>query len=187
MGLTPLAGLPGATRSGSVDPCLIFHYTDNATRTEGSADKAQGLHVTHAEEILNKHAGWKALTGTTDFKLITANAKSDDPNARLALDLFADRVLNYVGAYHLKLRGEVDALVFAGGIGERSVELRERVGRAVQCLGYVAVQDDLNASVDGQEGPVLDLGNASDARPGHRGKRVLVCRTDEQVSRLSAL
>lgn len=65
MGLTPLAGLPGATRSGDVDPSLIFHFTNHAGDLAPKATKE--MHLTTAEQILNQESGWKALAGTTDL------------------------------------------------------------------------------------------------------------------------
>lgn len=175
MGLTPLNGLPGATRSGAIDPSLIFHYTNKAGRMSHDKGSAVQLHVTQAEHILNTQAGWKALAGTTDFAAITAQ-RTDDDAARLAFELFADRVLNYVGSYHLKLGSAVDALVFSGGIGERSKELRALIGERVGCLGYTQVDEERNGAVDGTDGVVVDIGAV-----GALTKRLLVCRTDEQV------
>jgi len=141
MGLTPLAGLPGATRSGSVDPSLVFHYTHDAGRLAPRASK--DLHITAAEHILNKQSGWKALAGTTDFGVISAKALDErDPDherCRLALDVFVDRVLGFVGAYFVALGGQCDALVFAGGIGEKGALLRKRVVDGVKCLGFELV------------------------------------------------
>ncbi|KAK1828246.1 Acetokinase family-domain-containing protein [Podospora conica] len=169
MGLTPLAGLPGATRSGSVDPSLVFHYTaGNAGRLSSSSTR--DLHISRAEEILNKEAGWKALTGTTDFGEIIAKS-SDDERMKLAFDLFVDRVCGFVGSYYVSLHGEVDALVFAGGIGEKSAELRAAVVGHLGCLGF---QVDEGKNRGGGEG-VWDV-SGEGAR-----HRVLVCETDEQM------
>ncbi|KAI1375558.1 acetate kinase [Hypoxylon crocopeplum] len=166
MGLTPLAGLPGATRSGSVDPSLVFHYASDVGKLSPSSTKE--LHISVAEEILNKLSGWKALTGTTDFGAIAA---SDDPACRLAFDLFADRVAAFIGSYYVTLGGHVDALVFAGGIGERSAKLRQAVVDQVSCLGFRLDPQRNEAKV---EHVVQDVGK-SFAR-----HRTLVCRTDEQ-------
>jgi acetate kinase len=111
------------------------------------------------------------LTGTTDFgAIITRRAKGDE-DAVLAFDLFTDRILDFVGAYFLKLGGHVDALVFAGGIGERASELRRVLGERVACIGFAV--DDARNDVVGKaaEGGVTSIGD-----------RVLVCWTDEQVS-----
>ncbi|KAG7444968.1 acetate kinase [Guyanagaster necrorhizus] len=175
MGLTPLNGLPGATRSGAIDPSLIFHYTNKAGRISHDPELATQIHVTQAEYILNSKSGWKSLTGTTDFGLVTRRAKKGSDMDQLAFNLFKDRILNYLGSYHLKLGGRVDAVVFAGGIGERSVELREAVADKLKCLGYSGVSGD-NGNVDSKsDHVVIDI---SEGTP--ETKRTLVCRTDEQ-------
>lgn len=172
MGLTPLAGLPGATRSGSVDPSLIFHYTHNAGRLSHSS--AKGMHITEAEEILNKQSGWKSLTGTTDFGSISTKAAEGDETCKLAFDLFVDRILNFIGSYYVKLGGDVDALVFAGGIGEKGAQLREAVVTGVQCLGF-ALDAQKNSHAAEKDDVVTDI---SEQKAKHK---VLVCRTDEQL------
>ncbi|KAG6872668.1 hypothetical protein C0995_007775 [Termitomyces sp. Mi166 len=197
MGLTPLSGLPGATRSGAVDPSLIFHYTNKAGRITHDPGMAVNLHVTTAEDILNRKSGWKVLTGTTDFGEIVKRAKIDartyafkvnggDKDGHeeemdewtLAFNLFVDRILDFVGAYHLKLGAAVDALVFSGGIGERSKELRQVVAARARCLGYAKVDPAKNAELG--EDVVVDIGQKGEGK-GEREKRVLVCRTDEQL------
>lgn len=100
-------------------------------------------------------------------------AVADNPYT-LAFQVVLDRVLHYVGAYHLSLRCKVDALVFSGGIGERSQELRSAIGKAVNNLGYSAIDEHANEELDQHEGTVIDIGKHDG------GKRMLVCRTDEQ-------
>lgn len=189
MGLTPLNGLPGATRSGAIDPSLIFHYTNKAGRISHDRSQAVEVHVTLAEEILNKRSGWKSLTGTTEFGDIVMHMKEveerrsrgeeipeDEEKWKLAFELFRDRILNYVGSYYLKLQGKVDALVFSGGIGERSIELREGVVNRMKCLGF-EMDQGRNGNVDEVSGVVIQVGDGdADGR-----KKVLVCRTDEQL------
>ncbi|KAI0391612.1 Acetokinase family-domain-containing protein [Xylariaceae sp. FL0594] len=175
MGLTPLAGLPGATRSGSVDPSLVFHYTSQADTL--SPMSTEELHISRAEEILNKESGWRALTGTTDFGHIASNAgagaEASDKACRLAFDLFVNRVCGYVGSYYVALRGHVDALVFAGGIGERSDALRRAVVDQAGCLGF-SLDDEANRKSATNDAVVRDIGS-KDARHG-----TLICFTDEQ-------
>jgi acetate kinase len=170
MGLTPLSGLPGATRSGDVDPSLIFHFTHDAGQPSPGSSKA--LHVTRAEEILNKESGWKALTGTTDFGAVSEKAAQGDEAAKLAFEIFVDRLVGYIGAYFVKLGGEVDALVFAGGIGEHGVQLREAVAERVKCLGF---------EIDGGRTGELKGEVVEDVGREGVSKRVLVCKTDEQA------
>ncbi|KAK2027016.1 acetate kinase [Colletotrichum zoysiae] len=166
MGLTPVSGLPGATRSGNVDPSLVFHYASDVGKL--SPNSTSQLHLTKAEEILNKLSGWKSLTGTTDFGVIS---DSDEPIHKLAFDIFVDRICAFVGSYFVTLNGNVDALVFAGGIGEKSDKLRKRVAEQCGCLGFT-VDDTLNSKkiVD----TVQEVGK-EDAK-----HRTLVCQTDEQ-------
>lgn len=170
MGLTPVSGLPGGTRSGDIDPALIFHYTSDASKLSPASTKE--LHISTAEEILNKTSGWKALTGTSDFAEI---AKADAPEShKLALDIFVDRIIGYVGNYYVKLGGQVDALVFAGGIGEKSSMLRKMVTERVSCLGF-SVDDTQNENPDIGDDDVGEIGICN-------GRKTLVCETDEDVS-----
>lgn len=174
MGLTPLAGLPGATRSGSIDPSLVFHYTHDAGKLSPSSTKS--LHITTAEQILNKESGWKALTGTTDFGSISSKAADGDEKCKLAFDLMVDRILGFVASYYVSLRGNVDAIVFAGGMGEKGVALRKAVIEGANCLGF---EIDEGKNEEPGDGVVEDI-----TKEGAR-HRVLVCKTDEQVSLFS--
>jgi acetate kinase len=90
--------------------------------------------------------------------------------------------LLYIGGYHLKLGGDVDALVFAGGIGERGVELRSIISERVACLGYCKLDEDLNKDARKREGVVVDISAEEKASRDGKGKRILMCKTDEQVS-----
>jgi|SRR5271169_3120949 len=170
MGLTPLEGLPGATRSGSIDPSLIFHYTSHASRLSSSS--TEKIHITQAEEILNAQSGWKALTGTTDFGVITQRALEGDEQAHLALEIMVDRVVGFVGSYWVKMAGKVDALVFAGGIGERGTEFRRRVCAQTEILGF-GLDEEKNVQVCESKQETLEISSGE--------MKVLVVRTDEQV------
>jgi len=170
MGLTPLEGLPGAKCSGGVDPSLIFHFTHDAGMI--GVSKTKTLHISVAEEILNRHSGWKALTGTTLFSQI---AVSSLPECRLAFNMFVDRIIGFVGSYYTKLEGKVDALVFSGGIGEDSALLRQAVVDGCRCLGF-ALDQIKNEETRHHHGTVVEIGEHR-----HVSKRVLVCHTDEQL------
>jgi acetate kinase len=167
MGLTPVSGLPGGSRSGDIDPSLIFHYTSEASKLSPSSTKE--LHISQAEDILNKQSGWKALTGTSNFAEIAAE---DAPEThKLAMDIFVDRIVGYVGNYFVKMGGELDAVVFAGGIGEKSAMLRRVVVERCKCLGF---EIDGGKNEKPGEGAVVDIGRG--------GKiRTLICETDEEV------
>jgi hypothetical protein len=120
---------------------LVFHYASDVGKLSPSSTR--DLHISCAEETLNRESGWKALAGTTGFSHIVALAAAydsltattntnkdgdendddddDEPRrrCRLAYDVLVDRVAAHVGSYYVALGGAVDALVFAGGIGER--------------------------------------------------------------------
>ncbi|KZV94841.1 acetate and butyrate kinase [Exidia glandulosa HHB12029] len=175
MGLSPLEGLPGGTRSGSVDPILIFHHTASASEM---VEQGGGV-VSKAELVLNKQAGLQALAGTSDFGKIVSrlDATPRDEPAELAYALFVDRVLNFVGAYMLKLIGageSVDGVVFSGGIGEKGARLRADVGKYLSAFGG-QVDKARNESKDEDEGNVKRI--SSDASK----IGIFVCKTDEEA------
>jgi acetate kinase len=182
MGLTPLSGLPGATRSGNVDPSLVFHYASDVGKL--APGSTESLHISRAEQILNKESGWKSLTGTTDFGAIAAAKESDHDDGdskakRLAFDIMVDRVCGFVGSYFVALGGDVDALVFAGGIGEKGASLRAAVVEKCKCLGFRALDAGKNGGAGKKEEVVVCVDDGGGVKDD-RGKRVLVVRTDEQ-------
>ncbi|UZJ52890.1 hypothetical protein CBS101457_002210 [Exobasidium rhododendri] len=150
MGLTPLEGLPGSTRSGSVDPTLSHHIlplpdgdddgTSNVDRMKQSNTGEEKLkvkvgdaQVDWAEYMLNKHSGFQALADTGDFSEIVKN-RHENEKCQLAFDIFIDRIIGFVGTYAFKLasQGGVEALVFSGGIGEASPDLRNALAEKLQ-------------------------------------------------------
>lgn len=130
------------------------------------------MHITQAEEILNKKSGWSALTGTTDFGTISSKAEQGDESCKLAFNILVDRIVGYVGAYFLNLEGKVDALVFAGGIGEKGVQLREAVVAKAKCIGF-ELDGEKNAK---PEDKVVTSISAKGSKFD-----VLICHTDEQL------
>ncbi|OXV05978.1 hypothetical protein Egran_06252 [Elaphomyces granulatus] len=172
MGLTPLAGLPGATRSGDIDPSLVFHYTNEAGKLSPTSTK--DMHISIAEEILNKRSGWKALTGTTDFSRIAVEHPPSE-NHKLAFDIVVDRIIGFIGSYFVKLDGQVDALVFAGGIGEKSALLRKAVVEKCRCLGFTIDEGKNSGGAKDEDDAVVDISK----EPG-KSPRVMICQTNEQ-------
>lgn len=131
------------------------------------------MHISMAEDILNKQSGWKILTGTTDFSEIAVpNPPSHEH--KLAFDIMVDRILGFIGGYYVKLDGQVDGLVFAGGIGEKSPMLRKALVERSRSLGF-AIDDSLNEKGPKEE-TVMDISPGS----GSSGRRVLICQTNEQ-------
>lgn len=93
---------------------------------------------------------------------------------KLAFDIFVDRIQGYIGSYYVKLNGELDGVVFAGGIGEKSALLRRTLVDKCQCLG-LAIDDVANDKGPGDEETVKDISKGSG-----KGPRVLICQTNEQ-------
>jgi len=127
MGLTPTGGLPMATRSGDLDPGVLLYLM----RTEQPS--AERL-----ETLLNRESGLAGFTaGEGDMQALEKRSAAGDQDAELAIDAFATAVRKYVGAY-AALLGGIDLLVFAGGIGEHSAEVRRRVCAGLEFMGLKA-------------------------------------------------
>jgi acetate kinase len=124
MGFTPLEGLVMATRSGDLDPAIVLYLEEHA-----------GLSGSEVASLLEHESGLKGISGTSgDFRTVEERLAAGDAAARLAFDLFAYRIRKYIGAY-LAALGGLDAIVFAGGIGENSPTLRAAVLNPLASLG----------------------------------------------------
>lgn len=123
MGFTPLEGLVMGTRSGDVDPALPAHL-----------HRQLGWTVDDVDRMLNRESGLKGLVGHNDFRELEKLRASGDEAAGLAFDVYCHRVRKYVGAYYAVL-GEVDAIVFTGGVGEHSADVRATTLAGLTRLG----------------------------------------------------
>ncbi len=112
MGFTPLEGLVMGTRSGDIDPAIVFYM-----------QRELGYSVDEVDKELNKHSGLLGLAKSNDLREILSK---NTPESRLALEMMLRRIKKYIGAY-IALLGDVDAIVLSGGIGENSKILQERV------------------------------------------------------------
>jgi len=120
MGLTPLEGLMMGTRSGDVDPALIPFLM-----------RQEGLSAEEADSILNKKSGLLGISGVSnDFRLVVSAANKGNRWARLALTMYTYRIKKYIGAYALALGG-VDAVCFAGGVGENNRQIVSRLKKTI--------------------------------------------------------
>jgi len=127
------------------------------------------------------------MTGTTDFGVIISEAELDDPDPQIssrnpyrsAFDLVVDRILYYIRSHHLALNGEVDAIVFVGGIGEKAVQLRSMIAEKVRYLGYRGLDEGKNEGVRTESAVVVDISLPDGAGQETTG-RTMVCKTDEQ-------
>jgi acetate kinase len=123
MGLTPLAGLVMGSRSGDIDPAVIFYLI-----REGK------LSVEQVDELLNKKSGLLGLAGVSDFRDLDAKANSGDQAAQLAIEVFVERARQYLGGYVARL-GKVDAIIFTGGIGENNSGVRQLICADLEAFG----------------------------------------------------
>ncbi len=125
MGMTPLEGLIMGTRSGDIDPSIIEFLCE-----------VEGYSVNHVDSLLNRNSGLLGISGLTgDMRdLLFERRDTQDRRASLAIDMFCARVRKYIGAYLGQLNG-ADAVVFAGGIGENSAEIRAQICAGLTGLG----------------------------------------------------
>jgi acetate kinase len=131
MGMTPLEGLVMGTRCGDLDPAVPF-YLRRTTR----------MPERDLEGLLNKGSGLKGICGANDMREVLRMAKSGEPLAQLALEVYCYRIKKYIGAYFAVL-GPVDAVVFTGGIGENSADIRKRCCQGLETL-EITVDDGKN-------------------------------------------
>ncbi|MCF6355851.1 MAG: acetate/propionate family kinase [Candidatus Polarisedimenticolaceae bacterium] len=121
MGFSPLEGLVMATRSGDLDPTLITYLQQEA-----------GLSTAETEQLLNKQSGLLGLSGESGN--MRAVLDSDNPDAQLAVNLYCYRIRKYIGAY-LTVLGGADAILFGGGVGENSPQIRAKILHGMAWLG----------------------------------------------------
>ncbi|MFJ9541995.1 acetate kinase [Streptomyces sp. NPDC101225] len=159
MGLTPLEGLVMGTRSGDVDPAVIFHLA-----------RVGGMSMDEIDTLLNKRSGLFGLCGDNDMREIRRRIDEGDEEAQLAFDIYIHRLKKYIGAYCAVL-GRVDAIAFTAGVGENASEVREAA---------VAGLEDLGLAVDGERNAV----RSDEPRlisPAHARVAVAVVPTDEEL------
>jgi acetate kinase len=152
MGLSPLEGLVMGSRSGDIDPAILFHL-----------HRVAGMSWEELDDLLNTRSGLRGLCGDNDMRGVLGRS---DESARLALDVYCARVKFYVGAY-FALLGKVDAITFTAGVGENSPVVRERCLSELDGLGIVL---DGMRNYDGA--PIISA--------DHAKVRVCVVPTDEE-------
>jgi acetate kinase len=149
MGLTPLEGLVMGTRCGDLDPAIVDFITAK-----------EGLSAREADSLLNKQSGLLGISGLThDMReLIDEATEKNDRRARLAIDIFCYRARKYIGAY-LAAMGGADAIIFTGGIGENSAEVRARICDGLQWMGLELDAGRNDSYSNGREGIISKDGS----------------------------
>jgi acetate kinase len=144
MGFTPLEGLLMGTRSGDLDPSVL----------EFLAEK-EGTTLHEVTAMLNRQSGLLGVSGlTADMRdLLAEEAEHEDRRARLAIDMFCQRARKYIGAY-LAAMGGAEAVVFAGGIGENSAQVRARICAGLEWMGLELDAERNEGLARGAAGPI---------------------------------
>jgi acetate kinase len=145
MGMTPLEGLVMGTRSGDIDPAIV-----------NLISAKEGLSPHEVEALLNTQSGLLGISGlTNDMRVLQAELKEhDDRRARLAIDVFCYRARKYIGAF-LAVMGGADGIVFTGGIGENSPEIRAQICAGMEWAG-LKIDPGRNQKTIGKEGLISD-------------------------------
>ncbi|MBI3054929.1 MAG: acetate/propionate family kinase [Betaproteobacteria bacterium] len=145
MGFSPLEGLMMATRSGDVDPGLVTFL-----------QRVEGMSAPDVEQLLNERSGLLGVSGTSgDMRQLLG---TDDPHARLAVQLYCYRARKYLGAY-LTVLGGADAILFGGGVGENAAAVRAGILEGLDWAG-IRLDAAANAATTGREGRI----SAADSR-----------------------
>ncbi len=162
MGMTPLEGLVMGTRSGDIDPAIVSLI---ATK--------ESLSASETEALLNTQSGLLGISGlTNDMRVLQNELKSnDDRRVRLAIEVFCYRAKKYIGAFLAGMGGS-DAIVFTGGIGENSPEIRARICTGLEWAG-LKLDEKKNQGTVGSEGRII---STDDSR-----LHAFVIPTDEEL------
>ncbi|WP_026430654.1 acetate/propionate family kinase [Schaalia georgiae] len=142
MGLTPLEGLVMGTRTGDIDPAVVFHL-----------ERVAGMSVEEVDTLFNKKSGMKGMTGESDMRSVRAMINNDDDpvtqkRARTAMDIYINRLVKYVGSYTAELGG-LDVITFTAGIGENDMNVRRELAEALSPFG-VKIDVEANKAPSGE-------------------------------------
>lgn len=160
MGLTPLEGLVMGTRSGDIDPAILFYLS------------RKGFSIDDLDSMLNRRSGVLGISEiSNDIRTLCTEAEAGNQSANLALDIFAYRVRKYIGSYLAVLNG-CQAIVLTGGIGENSAPMRHRILTELNHIG-ILFDPEKNRAIFGVQG-VLSAPESP--------IQVLVIPTDEEVA-----
>lgn len=159
MGFGPLSGLVMGTRSGDIDPSVIFHMVNQL-----------GYSLDQVNTLLNKQSGMQGLTGYSDMRDILKSIAAGDKEAQLAYDLYAYRIKKYIGAYAAVLNG-LDAIVFTAGIGENDAYIRKLVCQDMEYLG-IRLDEEKNA---------VRSGSIREISTDDSNVKVLIVPTNEEL------
>lgn len=162
MGLTPLAGLVMGTRTGDIDPGIIFHLT-----------RSTDMDIDEIDNLLNRKSGLKGMAGVNDFRELRKLIDDGDKDAKLAYDVYIHTLRRFIGSYMLNLGG-VDAITFTAGVGENAVGVRRDALAGLENFG-IEIDDARNANEEGIEG-------AREISTDNSKVKVFVVPTNEELA-----
>ncbi len=137
MGLTPVDGLMMGTRCGSIDPSITEYMIEEA-----------GMSVDEVSTSYNKKSGLLGICGFNDNRDVEKAIADGDENAKLALDMYIDRIVRYISQYYVELEGKVDAIIMTAGVLENGSETRADIVNKLSCLG-LKLDADVNDTIAG--------------------------------------
>lgn len=132
MGMTPLAGLMMGTRTGDIDPGIIFHLYRN------------GMSIDEIDNLCNRQSGLKGVSGVNDFRILQERMDDNDPDAWAAYQMYVHQLRRYIGSYMLIL-GRLDAITFTAGVGENHVGIRRDSMAELENFG-IKIDPERNAA-----------------------------------------
>ena len=135
MGITPLDGLMMGTRSGAIDPSILEYVCKEAN-----------MSVEEVTNVLNKQSGFLGVAGQADCRDVEALVAEGNENAKLAYDMYCDRIAKYIAEYYIELNGKVDSIVFTAGVGENGSGVRKEVLDRLNPIGIYA-DDEINNQI----------------------------------------
>ncbi|MBO5823145.1 MAG: acetate kinase [Lentisphaeria bacterium] len=169
MGLTPLEGLMMGTRSGDIDPAAVLRMVDLGS-TPGEVDN-----------ILNKKSGLFGVggIGTGDMRDMLSAADSGNERAQLAVKMFVRRIVKYIGSYFM-VAGKVQAVVFTGGIGEFSNEIRKMIVDQLAPIG-IALDEEANNTFRGKAGVISTADSKIKAIVMPTDEELMIAKTTQKL------
>ncbi|WP_367670732.1 acetate kinase [Sodalis-like secondary symbiont of Drepanosiphum platanoidis] len=160
MGLTPLEGLVMGTRSGDIDPSIIFYL-----------NKKLNMSINEIEILLTKKSGLLGLTNiTSDLKYIENNYFNNKIFKR-AIDIYCYRLSKYIGSYSVLMKNKIDALIFTGGIGENSSMVRLLTLKKLKILGF-KIDKEKNLITNSKKNGIITT---------DKSRIAIVISTDEEI------
>ncbi|MFV0606918.1 MAG: acetate/propionate family kinase [Niabella sp.] len=161
LGFGPLCGLIMGTRSGDIDPSIIFHM-----------EEEMGIPLKEIKTMLNKESGMLGIAGSSDARDVRAKYEQGDKNAILCYEMYGYRIRKYIGAYTAILNG-IDAIIFTAGLGENDPLTRTYACKELEALG-IQINEEANQSKNHPQKPV-------EIQSANSKVKILVIPTNEEL------